>query len=438
MIKRLLALAAVVTIFSMTFIGAAESAPEGLIITATASGSTWEYNDPDSPIPATPSAEMHEAYSLASFDSGPSSHGLSSVFWPGSAGANFGPVYGLPAYPVRAETFYPKGPEKNAMEPGPPGLSMKAEATEEFASATASTGAEDGSPGAAARRLVSSVTSSVADENGVSEATATVKDLNIGDGAITIESVVTKARITTDGKKATVTGKTTVTGVMVADQFEASIDEKGLHINDQVVEIPDVFGEGPAKEALDQLGISVKVARPITKIKGGSALTELGGLVVKFDALALVPYIEPLPDEIEDEIYKNVDMRKETVYRFGSVSLGVDASDAGFELPELPPVDPPAPAPPADLSVGGGGAPAVGIPGVGGGDVPSFDAAPEAAPQEQPTLAAEPASITAHPLPASILVLTLLAAIGSTRVMRKMADQLVGGSAMACPHKDVG
>ena len=116
---------------------------------------------------------------------------------------------------------------------------------------------------------------------------------------------------------------------MVADQFEATIDEKGLHIDDQDVDIPDIFGEGPVKDGLDQLGISVKLARPIKKLKGGSASTELGGLVVRFDALALKPFLEPLPDEVKDEIYKNVDMRKAMVIRFGSVSLGVDANEAG-------------------------------------------------------------------------------------------------------------
>ena len=203
---------------------------------------------------------------------------------------------------------------------------MKSEATEVSAAASSSTGAEDGSPGATARRLVSSVTSSLEEDGGVSEATSTVKDISIGDGAITIESVVTEARITSDGTKAKITGETRITGVMVADQFKATIDEKGLHINDQDVDLPDLFGEEPVKDGLDQLGISVKLARPIKTLKGGSASTELGGLVVRFDALALKPFLEPLPDEVKDEIYKNVDMRKAMVVRFGSVSLGVDAT----------------------------------------------------------------------------------------------------------------
>ena len=55
---------------------------------------------------------------------------------------------------------------------------------------------------------------------------------------------------------------------------------------------------------------------------------------------------------------------------------------------------------------------------------------------EPAPLAAEPISITSHPLPAAILVLALAAALGSTFLMRRMADQLVGGSGIACPHKD--
>lgn len=439
MLRRIVALMCLVMLTSSLFLGAAQGAPEGLIITATASGKTMSYDDGDCPIPAKPCMEAHEAFSLASFDSGPTSHGLASAFWPGSAGANFGPVYGLPAYPVRAETFYPKGPKKDVNEPGPPGLSMKAESTEEMASAASSTGEEDGSPGASAGRLTSSVTTFLEEEGGVSEATATVKDLNIGDGAITIESVVTTARITSDGKKAKVTGQTTVSGVMVAGQLEATIDEEGLHFNDETIEIPDIFGEPPVEDALDQIGVSVKVARPIQRIKGGSAVTELGGLVVKFEAGALKSLLEPLPDEVEDEIYKAIDMRKEVIYRFGSVSLGVDANDAAFELPKLPPTEPPPPVSDVPFTGdGGGAAPGFGIPDVGGGDFGGSDPPVAAPPEEPEVLAAEPTSIAGKPLPFVILALALATAIASTRVLRHVAYEAVAGSANSCPYQDVG
>lgn len=435
MLRRVVAVASIVTVVSTTYLGAARGAPEGLIITATASGKTIIFDDPDSPIPAEPSMEAHEAYSLATFDSGPSAHGLASIFWPGSAGANFGPVYGLPAYPVRAETFYPKGPARDKNDPGPPGMSMQAQATDVLANAAASSGKENGSPGAVARRLSSSVSSFMEDGGAVSEASATVNDLKVAGGMIAIESVVTEARITSDGTTAKVAGKTKVAGVTIADQFEARIDEKGLHLNDETVEIPDVFGQPPVKDALEAAGVTVKVARPIKKIKGGSAVTELGGLVVRFEAGALEQYLKPLPKEVRDELSKHVDFAKVVVYRFGSVNLGVDANDSAFELPPLQPPDPPPVGPPA--ATAGGGAPVVGIPGLGG-DLPEINppAAPNQ-PDDPAPIAAEAPPITGHPLPLILVALTLAGALGSTQVMKRLADQLVGGSAIACRHKDV-
>ncbi|HYI45170.1 MAG TPA: hypothetical protein VE174_06895, partial [Actinomycetota bacterium] len=178
--------------------------------------------------------------------------------------------------------------------------------------------------------------------------------------------------------------------------------------------------------------------RPIEKVKGGSASTELGGLVVHFDALALTPYVDELPDEVKDEIYKNVDMRKAMVMRFGSVSLGVDANEAGFELPKLPPTEPPAPA--ADVPFtgdAGGTSSGFGIPEVGGSDFGGSDLPPAASPEQPEVLAAEPTSITGTPLPAVILALALAAALASTRVMRHVAYSAVAGSG-TCPHQDVG
>jgi hypothetical protein len=411
------------------FAGGARGAPEGVIITASATGWSVIYHDPDSPIPANPAAEFHIAYSLASLDTGPAGYGLSSILWPGSAAANFGDVYDLPTYPVRAEAFYPKGPERDQNEMGP-GTTMQARATEVLTEAETTSMHRADAPGSQAGLLRSSVRSTIEDGVATTQATAKVKDLQLLDGLIEIGSVLTEATITSDGKNPEILGKTKLAAVTVAGQ-KATIDEKGIHAGGQTIEVPNVFGEGAVRDALAAAGITVKLARPIEKMRRGSATTEIGGLVVRFDGTAFKKLLDPLPEEVKDEINRQFDFRKEVVYRFGAVSLGVGANEGALQLPKLPPElpDPPAPdiAPLPDL---GGTVP---LPEFGG-EPPEISAPPPAG-EPMPT-AAETSLPTGHPLPAVIVGLALVGALAGTGGLRKMADLLVMGEGASCPHKE--
>src|SRR5207302_7960760 len=61
------------------------------------------------------------------------------------------------------------------------------------------------------------------------QADSTASDINLGNGLVTIDSVVSSATATSDGTSGQGKGSTTVNGMMVGGQ-PATVDQDGLHI----------------------------------------------------------------------------------------------------------------------------------------------------------------------------------------------------------------
>src|SRR5439155_1070058 len=177
----------------------------------------WTFDQPGSPIPAKPTGEMEQAYSVAEYDSGPTTHGLATLLWPGSAGANFGPVYGFPAYPVRAEAFSPGTPHGSKNDYGPDTTMHASAGPSSAQAATVSMDEQHASQAFATGDFASTATSSVKGDSATSEATAQASDVTIA-GQIHVDSVITKGLAVTNGKDGNVSGSTTVLGVTVGGQ----------------------------------------------------------------------------------------------------------------------------------------------------------------------------------------------------------------------------
>ena len=406
-------------------------------LSALSVATRWTFDQPGSPIPAQPTGEMTQAYSLAEFASGPSTHGLASLWWPGSAGADFGPVYGFPAYPVRAEAFNPQTPHKQQTDYGPY-TTMDAKAT--GTSAEAATTWQQSEPQLAQAIVTGDYASSSATQEkgnlAVSEGTAQANDVSIAGGLIHIDSVITKGRAVTNGKNGTVSGQTVVTGATVQGQG-VTIDDKGVHIGDQTVPVLDPINGGQVQQALQQAGITVKVADPVDTVKGSDAQRVLGGLVIQFESGALNDVV---PQQIRDQLKNYVQFNQSMTLSIGAVT--VDSETLGGIVVPVPPPPPPPPPPGGSGPVGSAPSSTGGLGNVFGGSGPtggSGSAAGSASGSAGGTIStALPIPIApGKPVSALLVAFGFLVVAGSSRVLRVIAERAVAGTpGERCPLED--
>jgi hypothetical protein len=376
-----------------------------------ASGATVEFDQPGSPIPAEPTGEFHQAYSDARHETGPIGHGLSSVLWPGSTAANAGSFFGFPNYPVRAEAFHPAGPPEEKKNEGGT-FTMLAHSNETETGASTTTQTIPAGPAVEVGSLASSATSAVEGEKAVSTVVAKASNIVLAGGAVTIESVVTKATASSDGLKGEVDGKTVVSGVTTAQGPVVSVEGSGIGLGGQTIPV----NPGPAEAGLQQLGITMRVARPVDKVEGADASRTMGGLVVTF-----APGTAGAPSQTT------------VTYNFAAVKVSALATQApaALDLPAAAALVDEAPA--ATAPVGGSASAPLGaaLPPPAG---PSFET-PPAVPTE---LASTPASAPL-PLPVAAMPVALgvFAGIGSLlggRLLTGLASgALTRGVGTVCP-----
>ncbi len=128
----------------------------GFTVSALAEGSTAQYEQPNFPVPSTPSLEFDEGYAATSDNYGPTGSAVASTIYPGQVVANAGPELALlvpgaplppaPVWPVDAISSYPSSP--NTASQDQPGVNMDASSTADANTASASLG--DNAPAAGA------------------------------------------------------------------------------------------------------------------------------------------------------------------------------------------------------------------------------------------------------------------------------------------------
>lgn len=339
----------------------------GFALEAWGASFSMIYDDPNGPIPAHPTGEMHAAYGLATLDDG-SGHGVASEAWPGPTAATAGPFIedsfwdgveegsdgqfpppqvGRPAltprqWPVAAEVFEPAGPHTQDVPPN-----AHAHSTGELVYSKAATvplsvpgifRADGGSTTAEA--TVGKVKDAAGVEIDAARArvVTTVEDVSILAAVLDVEvdKVTTTAMVTSDGTKPVIAGQTVVSGLTINGEGY-TIDENGIHAGGETHPNP-ITGQlnQAAEQALKDSGISMTLASPIDTTKGPQGSRSVGGLVVRMKSSRLDEVVSQLPDPIEKELRARVSTTHDLTLVFGAANVKASALKAlAFEFEEF-------------------------------------------------------------------------------------------------------
>lgn len=236
----------------------------------------------------TAACEVVVNESVSKLRNGPIGHALASIGWPGTLGGNAGSLIivaqpGAPNEltvlnsPVRAENFT-NGKDDTVTNDDIPGALMTATATATKVAATSTFGQAQSTPlGTFGRVHSESSTQLTGPAKAVATAHSEVQDLNLG-GVLHISAVVSDATATTDGVKATATGRTTITGASV-NGVPVTIDERGITVQAQNVPFPAQATDA-VNTALAGAGMTVLVSKPNGKPSGADVIYNAGSLVL--------------------------------------------------------------------------------------------------------------------------------------------------------------
>lgn len=234
-----------------------------------------------------PQAVSQTAHTETRVITGPNSSALASMQWPGQFLGNLGsliqafggpPEAGNLNYPVRAEAS--SSGTRRAEDNG-----AVAEAEDGAARATARVdGFDDGADFLSFGDARTVSRSALEGPLATTTTSATVTDIVLGGGAITIDSVVTRASVSTDGVQGVATGETTVTGLEVGGQ-PATVDENGVRFAGSETPNPvDAVGQSVVDDALanfsDGFTVEMYLSEPTVRDEGGLQEYRSGSLVI--------------------------------------------------------------------------------------------------------------------------------------------------------------
>jgi hypothetical protein len=250
-------------------------------------------DDPNAAIPrptGTAVVEGDPNYTLASVSTGPNARGLASTVWPGNLfGEGLAQVApGAPAYPFKAEARYPDQP---FVQDGKDGGQLTHASANGLDAIGTALGAPKTVPGQVDIGDVQSISTATVNDKNVAVGTAVSKasDIDLLGGIIHIGSVKTELTASSDAKKPTSSGTTTVSGFTVAGQGY-TIDDKGAHVAGTNHVLPGLSGLDPLKA----LGITVSgIAQTATK-DASTATRSATGLVIKVDTADLKKALAPV------------------------------------------------------------------------------------------------------------------------------------------------
>jgi hypothetical protein len=183
-------------------------------------------------------------------------------------------VAALLVYPVRAEARTGQDPPTTTY--GAPGLTMRSRADETSAEAEASALGVNVLPGAFGTIRTTASTRATANA-AVATARSEIENFDLA-GVLKIQHVVSTAKATSDGAKATGTANTIISGATVMDQG-VTIDQTGLHFGSTNTPV-DAVVQQVAKQALDAAGIKVTVGPTTQELKGASGVVGAQSIVI--------------------------------------------------------------------------------------------------------------------------------------------------------------
>jgi len=342
----------------------------GFTVTSLGEAVTAQYEQPNFPLPATPSLEFDEGYATSSDNYGPTGEATASTLYPGQVVANAGPQLATlvpgaplppaPVWPLQAVSSYPQTP--NTASTDQPGVNMDTTSSADGNTATAtlgddaSTAGADGAdpastaPSSAGNPLASSsaifgigalsaTSSSTAPTTTASaEATATVSGVSLLGGFVDIGSVTSTATATSDGTTGKVTGSTEVQNMEIAGQ-QVTVDADGIAAAGQSA--PLSIPIASIDTLLQELGISIALTNPTDTVKGASAERVLDGLQIsinldtldaaanRFASLLPASVTSQLPVAIPDEQEFTVDLAHVDVSSTASPPFTANSGNTG-------------------------------------------------------------------------------------------------------------
>ena len=294
----------------------ADSTLGGFTVSGLAEAVTAQYEQPNFPLPATPSLEFDEGYAATTDNFGPSGTATASSLYPGQVVANAGPELALlvpgaplppaPIWPVQATSEYPQAPNSGSTDQ--PGVNMDASSTTNGNTASATLGDDaatagsngadptlqapsgSGNPLAGSSAIIgvgnmSATSSSLAPSTSANaQASATDTGISILGGFITIGSVTSTATAISDGTTGKLTGSTAVQNMDIAGQ-PVTVDASGIQAEGQSA--PLALPISSINTLLGELGISMSVTNPTDAVNGASASRTLDGLKISIDLKTL-------------------------------------------------------------------------------------------------------------------------------------------------------
>lgn len=224
---------------------------------------------------------------VSTLRNGPVGYALSAVVWPGTLAGNLGTLLIVAGEgqvpqeatilnsPVRAEARTGDEPQTNTDYPG---AKMTASADPAEVTATAEVAQSAALPiGTFGNSASRSRTALTGVASAVSEAASSVQDVSLAGGVVKIGSVRSTATATTDGVTAKVEGRTTVTGMTIAN-VPVVVDQDGVRVADQSNPLNKTLSEA-VNTAIKNAGMTIAISQPTTTGEGANLTYSAGSLV---------------------------------------------------------------------------------------------------------------------------------------------------------------
>lgn len=224
---------------------------------------------------------------VSTLRNGPIGYALSSVVWPGVLAGNIGAIVvvaGGPDQantlndPVRAEARNGSGPD-TVTNNSYPGLTMVATAKDDVVSASADIAQSASTPAGDLHHVLSKTSVSVTGPaTAVASAYSHADDIGLAGGVMTIGSVTSSAKGSTNGVLASASGTTVVNDVKIAG-VPVTIDEHGVTVQGTNAPLNSLASDA-VNAAISQAGMTIAISQPSGKPDHGSVVYNAGSLVV--------------------------------------------------------------------------------------------------------------------------------------------------------------
>jgi hypothetical protein len=331
----------------------------GFTVNALAEAISAQYEQPNFPVPATPSLEFDEGYAASSDNYGPTGSATASTLYPGQVVANAGPELALlvpgvplppaPTWPIQAVSDFPQKPNSAATDM--PALNMDAQSSTDGNTATATIGNDAATAGSSGGNptqqapsgsgnllsgsnallgvggLSANSSAQAPSIKASADATATVGGISMLGGFISIGSITSTANASSDGATGKVTGSTQVQNMSIAGQ-QVSVTADGIQAPSG-----KPLGSLPVSALntlLKELGITIEVTTTTDKVSGPSASRELDGLEIQvnLDTLdtAANKFATLLPAKVISQLPVAIPNEQLVTFYFGRVQVSSTAS----------------------------------------------------------------------------------------------------------------